>query len=121
MTFLKRPLTWLLLVVGIDLTCEYNYRSWQDAGVPEVSGYQEKQAIMEETTPTSKLFLQALLGTSLLALIVVSLALANGEKWEAETDYVGKGLIALVLIVCVIVGGVIVNGGLNFFDPPQMP
>lgn len=107
MHFLKSPITWILLALGIWLNCEMNYKTMQYNGVDAV------------TTPM--LFKQALIGSAVLVGICCVLALLRGEKWERELkeDYSGKGKVALAIIIGVVVVGFIVNGGLDYFDPPQ--
>jgi hypothetical protein len=100
MHFLKSPLTWALLALGIWLNCEYNYRFMQVFGVDAI------------TTPM--LFKQALLGSAVLVAIVCGLALLQGEKFEVsnESDS-GKVNYAALIIGGVLVFGFVFNFVLN--------
>lgn len=108
MHFLKSPITWVLLILGIWLNCGYNYRVMQYQGVDAV------------TAPM--LFQQALIGSAVLVAIVCGLALLRGEKFSVTEpgEKVGsKATTALLLIILVIVGGFLLNGGINLIDPPH--
>lgn len=106
MHFLKSPITWILLALGIWLNCGYNFRVMQTQGVDAV------------TTPM--LSIQALIGSVICVAIIVGLALLRGERLEADT---GAGLGQLVLggVIMVgvfIVGFLIVEPIINRVDPP---
>jgi hypothetical protein len=100
MHFLKSPLTWALLALGIWLNCEYNYQFMQVNGVDAV------------TTPM--LFKQALIGSAALVAVVCGLAMLRGEKFEVsdESDS-GKIKYAGLIIGGVLLFGVIFNLALN--------
>jgi hypothetical protein len=100
MHFLKSPLTWALLALGIWLNCEYNYRFMQIFGVDAV------------TTPM--LFRQALIGSAVLVAIVCGLALLRGEKFELSNESdAGKINYAVLIIGGVLVFGFAFNFVLN--------
>jgi hypothetical protein len=100
MHFLRSPLTWALLALGIWLNCGYNYRIMQVQGVDAV------------TTPM--LFKQALIGSAVLVGIVCCLALLRGEKFElsSESDP-GKINYAALIIGGVLLFGFVFNFVLN--------
>jgi len=100
MHFLKSPITWILLALGIWLNCGYNYRVMQVQGVDAV------------TTPM--LFQQALIGSAVLVLIICLLALLKGERFTI-TDSFDPGNIsaASVIIVGVLFFGFLFNFALN--------
>jgi hypothetical protein len=100
MHFLRSPLTWALLALGIWLNCGYNYRVMQVQGVDAV------------TTPM--LFKQALIGSAVLVGIVCCLALLRGERFEFsnKSDH-GKINYAVLIIGAVLLFGFVFNFVLN--------
>jgi hypothetical protein len=100
MHFLRSPITWGLLILGIWLNCGYNYRQMQVGGVDSV------------TMPM--LFQQALIGSVVLVLIICLLALLKGEKFTlTDSSDSGKISAASVIIVGVLFFGFLFNFALN--------
>jgi hypothetical protein len=92
MHFLRSPITWGLLGLGIWLNCGYNYRVMQVQGVDAI------------TTPM--LFQQALIGSIVLVAIVCGLALLRGEKFELSNESDSGKISSAALII----GGVLLFG-----------
>jgi hypothetical protein len=100
MHFLRSPITWVFLALGIWLNCEFNYKQMQVGGVDSV------------TTPM--LFRQALIGSAVLVAIVCGLALLRGEKFELSNESdPGKINYAALIIGGVLLLGFIFNFALN--------
>lgn len=100
MHFLRSPITWILLALGIWLNCGHNYRVMQYQGVDAV------------TAPM--LFQQALIGSLVLVAIVCGLALLRGEKFElSNSSDSGKVSAASIIIVGVLFFGFLFNFALN--------
>jgi hypothetical protein len=100
MHFLRSPLTWALLALGMWLNCEYNYRMMQVQGVDAVT--------------TLMLFKQALIGSAVLVAVVCGLALLRGEKFELSNESdTGKINYAALIIGGVLLFGFVFNFVLN--------
>lgn len=108
MKFLRSPLTWILLALGIWLNCEFNYRQMQVGGPDAV------------TTPM--LAQQALIGACILVAIVCGVASASGDKFtwtepgENVDGTIGKLAVGVAIIVVI---GFALNAAINYLSPME--
>lgn len=108
MKFLRSPLTWILLALGMYLSIRSNNAVERQHGVDAIEA--------------PYLIVQALIGTAILVAIVCGVASINGDKftWTEEgEDSGGKAMMALKTVVGVIVLGFLLNAAINYFDPME--